>query len=260
MLSLLILAPIPAEEEGFLRIDLAHRDTGCDDRDRGWTCRDQAHYSFVVDKEAARDWKALDAVLRAAAEGGGADEESSRKVWVRAEDRTPYAMVWRLIESCSKAGLHRFVWTAAALRGEKTAKRSVQGPSPSDLWIRIELLAGKGFTTRVEDGPWISEDRELLEALRAAGVDSGTTAIIDPEAPVPWSEVARRLDLCAQSGMEKVEFLGLPAFLPTPPRAPWRPREAGSEGNPRSGGRSGAQGEEGFSPGHHPRPLARHRR
>jgi hypothetical protein len=214
LLSILLVSRVPAEDDGLLRIVLDHLPVDCEDRQRGWGCDDEAHHSFVVDGKAIPDRKALDVALRTAAGGDGKSEGSGRRVWVRAEDRVPYTIVWGLLESCSRAGLHRFVWTAAAAGGEKSpVERTASGRPPREVWIRIEFHI-RAMMTQIDDGSWISEDREILEALRAARVDGQTTAVLDPEGGIPWSEIARRIDLCARSGIEEVEFLGFQALPP----------------------------------------------
>jgi hypothetical protein len=164
LLSIFLVPWADAEDADVLRIVIDHPPKDCEDHQPDWGCHNEAHHSFVVDGKALPDRKALDGALRMAAGGNEKSKSSGRKVWVQAEERIAYELVWSLLESCAKAGLHRFVWTAAALSGEKAAaKRPDWRRSPAEVWICID----ETMTTRLEYGPYIAEDRELLEALRA---------------------------------------------------------------------------------------------
>ena len=203
-----LLAPrsgLQAEEQSTTRVEVTHSAKACDGGK--WGCNEPAHHSARVGGRDFPDQKELEAALRQMA-------ATPRKVAFTAEPRIRYAIANEFMELCRKSGLQEFEWFPSVSNAEKTPGKDLAARGrASEIWIRIEDKI-KGVGTQIEDGPWILDDSELIEGLRAAGAGADTTLVFDPEGGLAWSEVARRMTLCAQSGLGRLDFMGLPASPP----------------------------------------------
>lgn len=222
---------------GRLKIEILHVPAACPRAERGEVCPNADHWRTWIDEALVVERERMFERIREEAERepGEVPGRSRRRVLVWAEGKAPYERVSEVVTACLRAGMgvtSRIGYGSDRAAEEVRTVPAVTMPSrehrqdEEDLEISLAWDQGR-ILTKVGEGLWLADEREVEEAVKAAGATQERPVRLVPAQDVPVGEAIRWLGRLRAWSLRESDFM--PAAFRDPGPRSWeavRPEEA----------------------------------
>jgi biopolymer transport protein ExbD len=196
---------------------IAHDGVGCEE-----PCRKDAHWSLLTRGRSLATPEELRAAL-------GSDPSnktvSERQVVIRGGESSPWGLVQRVVNECSKVGIYKIDWSVGE-RGSDVPliqawlpKREQLGgircgPVKDEIKVFMKYDPKARKTLRkVSNRGEVTSDVELtglvvqmMEDFQKAG-RTDVPVLFDPTADVPWKDIVHVMNICRKEKVKSFEFM-----------------------------------------------------